>query len=508
VRGGNGPKEPGNQNNEAGLYFFTLGIINVNQQREEEMKAKISLLTCFFFLVLSWAAYAQTIYVTDIGAPSISTWPETASGNITPTTTITGAATTMVFPLGVAVDANAIYVADCDNNSIDVFPINGDGNIAPSRSIQGAATTLNCPVGVAVDANWIYVTNYNHNSTDAFPINGSGNIAPSRSILGANTTLDGPGGMAIDASWIYVSDETNKVVVFPINGDGNIAPSRSIQGANTTFNSPYRLALDANWLYVSNRDNHSIVIFPKNGDGNIAPTRSIQGAATGLGSPWGIAVDSSWIYVVNYGATSPNLLVFPLSTSGDVLPDRIIQGSATGMQSPNNIAVSQNISPYEGTIGTEITISGFGFGTKKGKVLVGSASLKILEWTDVLISCQLTKALPPGTYDVRIRPQIKGSSPITIPNGFTAKTPEIDSVDPTSGSTGDEITINGLFFGTKKGKVTLGTKNCKGLSWTMVATTGVSEIRFVVPKGLSAGTYELIVTTTKVGSDTVNFTVE
>ena len=88
------------------------------------------------------------------------------------------------------------------------------------------------------------------------------------------------------------------------------------------------------------------------------------------------------------------------------------------------------------------------------------------------------------------------------------KAPEIDSVDPTSGSTGDQITIHGLFFGTKKGKVTLGGKTCKVLNWEMNPTTGASEIRFVVPKGLSLGTHELKVTTTKVGSDTVNFTVE
>ena len=164
--------------------------------------------------------------------------------------------------------------------------------------------------------------------------------------------------------------------------------------------------------------------------------------------------------------------------------------------------------PYEGTIGTEITISGSDFGTKKGKVLVGSASMKILEWADGSIKCQLPRALSPDTYGVTIRLQAKGATPISIQNGFTVKAPEIDSVDPTSGSAGSEIAINGFFFGTKKGKVTLGGKSCKVLSWTMDKTTGESEIHFVVPKGLPPGTHELIVTTTKVGSDTVNFTVE
>ncbi len=161
----------------------------------------------------------------------------------------------------------------------------------------------------------------------------------------------------------------------------------------------------------------------------------------------------------------------------------------------------------EGTIGTELILAGSDFGAKKGKVLLATTSLKILEWSDGLIRCLLWKALQPGTYDITIRPQAKGSSSINIQNGYTVKAPEIDSVDPTSGSTGDEITMNGLFFGTKRGKVTLGGKNCRILSWTMDPITGESEIQVVVPRGLSTGTKELKVTN-GVGVDTRDFTVE
>jgi hypothetical protein len=165
------------------------------------------------------------------------------------------------------------------------------------------------------------------------------------------------------------------------------------------------------------------------------------------------------------------------------------------------------VTPEEGTLGTEIIIAGSGFGKKKGKVFIATTSLKILDWSDGLIRCLLSKALPPDTYDVTIRPQIKGSSPITIPNGFTAKTPEIDSADPTHGSAGDNVTIHGSFFGTKKGKVALGGKSCKVLNWTMVATTGESEIQLVIPKRLTPGANELKVAN-GVGSGTTTFTVD
>jgi len=163
------------------------------------------------------------------------------------------------------------------------------------------------------------------------------------------------------------------------------------------------------------------------------------------------------------------------------------------------------VNPYEGTIGTEITITGSGFGANKGKVVVGGASLKILDWTEDSIQCALSKALQPDTYNVIIRPQAKGATPITLPNGFAVKAPKIDSVDLTSGPVGDEIIIEGKFFGTKKPKVSLGKKSCKILNWEMNSTTGESQIQFAVPKGLSIGTNELKVTTTGVGSDTVSF---
>jgi len=72
---------------------------------------------------------------------------------------------------------------------------------------------------------------------------------------------------------------------------------------------------------------------------------------------------------------------------------------------------------------------------------------------------RLTKPLAPETYDVTIQP--KGVSPIVLEDAFTMKSPEIDSADPTTGSAGDRITIRGYYFGTKKGKVTLGEKNCR-----------------------------------------------
>ena len=87
-------------------------------------------------------------------------------------------------------------------------------------------------------------------------------------------------------------------------------------------------------------------------------------------------------------------------------------------------------------------------------------------------------------------------------DGFVVKAPEIILVNPNVGSAEDRITIHGRFFGTKKGKVYLGyevngkptKKSCTVVSWTVDPATEEGEIVFVVPKGLTAGEYDLSVT--------------
>jgi hypothetical protein len=51
------------------------------------------------------------------------------------------------------------------------------------------------------------------------------------------------------------------------------------------------------------------------------------------------------------------------------------------------------LSPTEGTIGTQITITGTEFGPKKDKVLIGGVAPKIAKdgWTDTRIMATVTK---------------------------------------------------------------------------------------------------------------------
>jgi hypothetical protein len=162
-------------------------------------------------------------------------------------------------------------------------------------------------------------------------------------------------------------------------------------------------------------------------------------------------------------------------------------------------AVLTGLLPLEGTIGTQITVTGSDFGTTKGKVLIGGVPIKITKgaWTPDSITGLISKPSPPGIpYDVVLQPkEPKGVAPINLPGAFTMMAPDITSVVPDSGAEGAIIEISGNFFSTKKGKVYLGEKKCKVLSW------GMDKVTFVVPKKMTPGPYDLTVTN-KLGTDT------
>jgi hypothetical protein len=175
-------------------------------------------------------------------------------------------------------------------------------------------------------------------------------------------------------------------------------------------------------------------------------------------------------------------------------------------------------SVQEGTIGTLITITGSGFGIKKGKVLIGGVATKIAKdsWGDSTINCTVTKVLPPGNPNyvtIMVQPY-KTTPSIALTDTFTIRNPELDPLATDHGSPGTEHTIRGRFFGTKKGKVYLEDplsgqkKTCKVTYWYMNPTSGASELRFIVPKGLVSGASYPLKVTNKIGTATASTNFE
>jgi len=135
------------------------------------------------------------------------------------------------------------------------------------------------------------------------------------------------------------------------------------------------------------------------------------------------------------------------------------------------------VTPAEGTIGTVITIDGSGFGTVRPKVtLVDPATgkkyvLKVTANSDTQITGEVKRAVG-GSLDVVVQPKIKGAAAITETAGFLVRAPVISALldslggSPlTSAAPKQEFTVVGSFFGSKKGKVRIGGKPAKVVSW-------------------------------------------
>jgi len=180
----------------------------------------------------------------------------------------------------------------------------------------------------------------------------------------------------------------------------------------------------------------------------------------------------------------------------------------------------------EGSAYDQVTITGKFFGEKKGAVYLEcekSGSLEsvrksctVSDWDmdTTTADSEIVFVVPvilPAVCDVIVDPYSTIAA-TEQEDGFSVKEPEIESVDPKTGSVGEQITISGNFFGSKKPKVYLGymnvkngkytKKSCSVSSWPTDPTKEEGEIVFKVPTGLLPGPYDVIVTNS-LGSDTL-----
>src|SRR6266496_3861594 len=256
----------------------------------------------------SRAARAQNeLFVTNAGSQSITVFSRTAGGNVAPLRTISGGATGLQNPQGVAVDTvhDEILVANSVGHSITVYSRTASGNAAPLRTISGANTGMSNPRGLALDVanDEILVTNPGNNSVTAYSRTANGNVSPLRTLKGGMTGMNGPQGLALD----LVHDEiavVNKntsfsifsVTVYSRTASGNVTPLRTIMGANSGLDQPFAAAVDPihDELFVTNGvfpAAEKVTVHSRTADGNTPPLRTIVGASTGLSAPEGVVLD-------------------------------------------------------------------------------------------------------------------------------------------------------------------------------------------------------------------------
>ncbi len=236
------------------------------------------------------------------GTASITVYALAANGNASPIRTISGPSTSgLAGAFALIIDTVNDELAVLTPNGggvVTVYARTANGDVAPLRTISGAATQMDTPRGLALDvANGeFYVANFN-DSVTVYPRTASGNAAPSRTLVGAATGLSAPRGLVVDNAnnELIVANLFNSITVYPRTASLNTAPLRTISGPATGLDTSYGVALDNvnDEIAVANASGNAVTVYPRTANGNASPSRTLAGAATGLSQPVRLAITTT-----------------------------------------------------------------------------------------------------------------------------------------------------------------------------------------------------------------------
>ena len=217
------------------------------------------------------------------------------------------------------------------------------------------------------------------------------------------------------------------------------------------------------------------------------------GGAQGNGNVW---LGSTYGVVVSWSDAQVMATIASGAKSGTA---QILQGGVWS-NSVNLTVVTPNITsvtPTTGVAGTQVTVTGSGFGATQGsgKVWLGSTYGVVVSWSDTQVVATIASGAKSGTVQV-----LQGGVWSNSVN-LTVVTPNITSVTPTTGVAGTQITIAGSGFGATQGsgKVWLGSTYGVVVSWSD------AQVVATIASGAKSGTVQVL--QGGVWSNSVNLTV-
>lgn len=221
--------------------------------------------------------------------------------------------------------------------------------------------------------------------------------------------------------------------------------------------------------------------------GSLSPASAVPGtgvtvSGSGFGTAGsatiaGLAAPSSW------QDTAVTVTVPAEASSGSIVLHRGADGAV--IQGGNLTVQSQvtEVSPPAAAVGDAVTISGAGFGTPPGAVLLGAVPLTVSRWS----ATSITVSLPGGvsTGPLLVRPP--GNAPPLSPPTLSVL-PRITAADPGHGGAGAMVRVTGTSFGTQTGTVTIGGQAATVALWSD------GEVLVGVPSGLPKGPAQIVLT--------------
>ncbi len=272
------------------------------------------------------------------------------------------------------------------------------------------------------------------------------------------------------------------------SSEGSISPASEWVNAGTvvavsaTANSGNQLTGFSGALYGTTNPQNITMSAPATVTANFAPIQppsitslSPTSGAAGVqvtisGSGFGSTQGSGRVWlgttpgaVVSWSDTQIAATVSPGATSGTV---QVQQGGVWSNSMPFTVSAAaiSSAAPASGLPGTQVTITGSGFGSGQGsgQVWLGTALAAVQSWSDT----QVVATVGPGAATGSAQILQNGVMSNAIP--FTVNLPHITGVSPASGAFGTTVTITGSGFGSIQGSgaVWLGSTNGVVQSWS------------------------------------------
>ena len=201
------------------------------------------------------------------------------------------------------------------------------------------------------------------------------------------------------------------------------------------------------------------------------------GSTQGTGTVW---LGTTFGTVVSWSDTQIVAAIPSNSSSGTAQVQQAGAWSGTVPFVVNTATIS-NVTPASGLPGTQVTITGTGFGAQQGsgQVWLGTANGVVQSWSDTQVVALVAAGSASGNAVVLQN----GVASNAVP--FAVNTPQITSVSPTAGPVGTSVTISGSGFGSLQGAggVQVGSMSGQVVSWSdsqVVATVAAGSLSGIV----------------------------
>ncbi len=155
-------------------------------------------------------------------------------------------------------------------------------------------------------------------------------------------------------------------------------------------------------------------------------------------------------------------------------------------------------SPMGAPVGTQVQISGSGFGASQGSssVSFNFTNASVISWSDTLITATVPAAATTGSIRVTVGGVTSGTGP-----AFTVSNLFVNAVSPAASPVGTQVTVTGSGFGSSQGAISF-----NNVAATTISSWGNTQIVATVPTGTTTGGVKVTVSGTSSNTSTI-FTV-